>query len=396
MKLIFNDPAYSFELIRVLAGAYYGGTDIGECLNTAYRIKEGDDESWYKEWLSTAERIYAVGESCLAKGRRVSAREAYLRAGSYFRSAEFFLHADPNDQRALGTAAKSRQAFQKALPLLSPPGQQFEIPYEGVTLPGYFSPTTEGSGRRPLMIAITGFDGTGEEMFMGHAPAFNRRGWHFLTIEGPGQGRCVREQKLYFRPDWEKVMTPVVDFALKLPGVDPGRVALMGVSFGGYLAPRAAAFERRLSACIANGGVFDFAAPQLKRMPPFMVEFIDKDPAAFDAMMKEGVKKMPEARWALQDGMWKFNAGSPSEYYKKLRQYNLKDCADKIKCKTLVIDSEAEQFFPGQAKELYDALKCEKDLLVFTVAEGAELHCQVGAAAVSHQRICDWLDDALK
>jgi alpha-beta hydrolase superfamily lysophospholipase len=396
MKLIFNDPSYSFELVRALGGAYYGGADIGECLNTAYRIKEGDDQSWYQEWLATAERVFQVGESCSAKGHKVSAREAYLRASSYYRSAEFFLHSDPNDQRALGAAAKSRQAFQKALPLLSPPGQALEIPYENATIPGYFSPASEGSGKRPLMIVITGFDGTGEEIFMGHAFAFNRRGYHFLTIEGPGQGRCIRGQKLYFRPDWEKVMTPVVDFALKLPGVDAERVALMGLSFGGYLAPRAAAFEHRLAACVANGGVYDFAAPQFAKMPPFMVELIDKDPAAFDAMMKEGIKNNPEARWALQDGMWKFNAPSFAGYMKKLREYNLKACADKITCKTLVIDSEAEQFFPGQAQELFDALKCPKELLVFTVAEGAELHCQMGAAAVSHQRICDWLDDSLK
>jgi dienelactone hydrolase len=395
MKLIFNDPSYSFELIRALAGAYYGGADIGECLNTAYRIKEGDDQSWYDEWLRTAERIFSVGESCAAKGRKVSAREAYIRASGYFRSAEFFLHADPGDQRALSTAKKSRTAFSKALPLMSPPGQALEIPYEGVAIPGYFRPAPEG-GKRPLMIVITGFDGTAEENFMGHADAFNRRGYHFLTIEGPGQGRCVREQKLYFRPDWEKVMTPVVDFALKLPGVDPDRVALMGLSFGGYLAPRAAAFEHRLAACVANGGVYDFAAPQLKRLPPFMVELIDKDPSAFDAMMKEGIKNNPEARWALQDGMWKFNAPSFAAYMKKLGEYNLRGCADRIACKTLVIDSEAEQFFPGQAKELFDALKCDKELLVFTIAEGAELHCQVGAAAVSHQRICDWLDEALR
>ena len=108
----------------------------------------------------------------------------------------------------------------------------------------------------------TGYDGTQEEL-RAHAMAATARGLNCLTFEGPGQGAVIREQGLGFRPDWEAVVTPVVDYVLGLPTVDPERIALLGISFGGYLAPRAAAFEHRLAACIANGGVFDFMAPRL-------------------------------------------------------------------------------------------------------------------------------------
>ena len=54
MKIAFQDPTFSFQLLRAMSGTYYKGADIGECLSTAYRIKEGDFESWYQEWLKTA------------------------------------------------------------------------------------------------------------------------------------------------------------------------------------------------------------------------------------------------------------------------------------------------------------------------------------------------------
>jgi len=77
-----------------------------------------------------------------------------------------------------------------------------------------------------------------------------------LTFEGPGQGRVIRKQKIPFRYDWEKVITPVVDYALSLKQIDSKQIALMGISMGGYLEARAAAFEHRISACILYNGVY--------------------------------------------------------------------------------------------------------------------------------------------
>lgn len=70
MRLIFQDQTFSFELLRTLSYAPYGGADIGECLSTAYRIKEGDFESWYTEWYRTAERIHALAVDSLERGKR--------------------------------------------------------------------------------------------------------------------------------------------------------------------------------------------------------------------------------------------------------------------------------------------------------------------------------------
>src|SRR6516225_4497212 len=103
MKLTFKDQTFSFELLRAVGYAPYSGADIGECLATAERITEGDLESWHREWLRTADRIRTIAEEALAKQHLISAREAFLRASNYYRTAEFFLHVDPRDPRLLAT-----------------------------------------------------------------------------------------------------------------------------------------------------------------------------------------------------------------------------------------------------------------------------------------------------
>jgi hypothetical protein len=90
MKVVFQNPTFALQLIRTIGETYYKAADIGECLSTAYRIKEGDFESWHVEWLKTANRVHKYAEDCLAKGHMVSAREAYLRASNYYRVAESF------------------------------------------------------------------------------------------------------------------------------------------------------------------------------------------------------------------------------------------------------------------------------------------------------------------
>jgi len=398
MKLVFDDPQLSFELLRTVGHGIYGGSDIGECLTTAYRIKEGDFQSWYEEWLKTADRVRNIADDCLAGGHTVSAREAYLRASNYYRSAEFFLHEDHTDPRILLVWGASRDCFVKAAKLFSPPIEAVEIPYEETSLPAYFMRVDDSGAPRATVIGQTGYDGTGEELYFDIGAAALRRGYNCLVFEGPGQGRVIREQKVYFRPDWEKVVTPVVDYLLTRPEVDSHRMALWGISFGGYLVPRAACYERRIAACIANGGiydVFDGVVSKWPYPPEDLKEYIRQDPAGFDEACREMAKSSSEMRWAMQDGIWKFGVNTPSEWMNKMAECTLKGIADRIACHLLVCDSETEQFFAGQAQQLYDAVICPKEYMLFTIEESAEEHCQIGAHALQHQRIFDWLDDTM-
>lgn len=137
MKLIFDDPTFSLQLLRAISETYYKGADIGECLSTAYRIKESDFESWYNEWLKTAKRVYNYAQECLKNGHKVSARESFLRASNYYRVAEFFI-IDPQDARSVETWKSSKECFRQAAQLFSPAFEPIQIPYEKTTLPGYF------------------------------------------------------------------------------------------------------------------------------------------------------------------------------------------------------------------------------------------------------------------
>lgn len=391
MKIVFKDDSFSFEFLRAITG-----TDIGEGIMTARRIKDGDFESWYSEWYATASRVQAIADDVLSKGHDVSAREAYLRASNYYRSAEFYLHGNPSDPRIRETANKSRYCFRKAIELLPSYIEPVEIPYENTTLPAYFYSVDGSAIPRPTIIIQTGYDGTQEELYY-EAIAANERGYNALTFEGPGQGSVIREQGLPFRADWENVIIPVVDYLISRPDVKTDRIALYGISLGGYFTPRAAAFEHRIAALIANGGVFDPLEPTLTNMKissrDEMATLIAENPESLNSRVRKAMNTSTSMRWFFDQGMYTFKAATPSEFLLKYSLLTMSGFADKITCPTLVIDSESDHMLAGQPEKLYENLKSEKTFILFKADEGAGEHCQEGAVSLSNQRIFDWLDE---
>lgn len=394
MKLFFNDDTFSFELLRILSYAPYGGADIGECLSAAYRIQEGDFESWHSEWYRTAERVLSQALESLEKGKRTSAKENFLRASNYYRTAEFFLHGNQDDPRILETWGKSRNAFVQAIKLMDEHVEQIEIPYEGTTLPGYFY--RMDASPRPTLLVHGGFDSTGEELYFEVVQAALKRGYNCLTFEGPGQGAVIREQGIPFRHDWEKVVTPVVDYLWTRSDVDRNKIALLGISLGGYLAPRAAAFEHRLAACVANDGLFSnqFGAMGKKFYQGPEENF--NNPMFIEQFVRMLMQKSISVRWAIENGMFTYRAQSIVELIEKTEPITLAGVAHKITCPTLVCEAEADHFFAGQPKMLLDALTCPKTHMVFTQEDGAEEHCQFGALVYFNQCLFEWLDETLK
>jgi dipeptidyl aminopeptidase/acylaminoacyl peptidase len=287
---------------------------------------------------------------------------------------------------------KSRDSFLKAARLADQPILPVKIPFEGTTLPGYLCLVDNSGAKRPLLIVHSGFDGTAEEIYFETAYFALKRGYHVLLFEGPGQGGVIRVQNLPFRPNWETVVTPIVDYAIRRKEVDPKKIALMGISFGGYLAPRAAAFEKRIKACIANGGVYDFFLAT--RLPAEEEKYLDSQEGAkeIDQAVYQRMKSDHSFRWSIANGLFTFQAQTPSEWLKMTRFYTMKGVAEKITCPMLIIDSEGDKDMPGQAPKLYEALKSPKDFMLFTRQEGAEEHCQMGAILISNARILDWLD----
>ena len=401
--LFTDDTSFWFETLRVLGQSSYGGADIGEVLTTAQAIKAGDYDSWYDEWLATADRVAAEAEEADTAGHFVSARDGLMRASNYYRSAEFYLHGNPADPRIAHAYTRSRDCFRRAIALLDPPIEPVEIPYEGTVLHGYFYPAyrrAAETGPRPTLIMHSGFDGTCEEMHWFGAVAGQERGYNILTFDGPGQPAALHFDGLVFRPDWEHVVTPVVDWLLNRPGVDPDRVALLGASMGGLLAPRAAAFEPRLAACVAFDGVYDLGLTVTGAMPGGRAEaeavLRAESAPEVDAMIEELMAADPNIRWAATHGQYVMGVDSPRAFFASYLDYSLADgIAEQITCPVLVCEAATDIFFEGQPQLLFDHLTSPKTLLKFTDAEGAGAHCQAGAARLASARIFDWLDDTL-
>lgn len=130
------------------------------------------------------------------------------------------------------------------------PACRVAIPYESTTLPGYLFRVDDSGTARTTVVYHGGFDSTLEEGYFAVARGAVERGYNVLAFDGPGQATTRRLQGLVFRPDWEMVISPVIDYAITLPEIDEHRIVLIGTSFGGYLAARAAAFEHRIAALV--------------------------------------------------------------------------------------------------------------------------------------------------
>ena len=221
-------------------------------------------DDWCRAWSQRARMHEEIGREALARRHFLTAGEALQRAGVYYHFAAFlFVHDIAQMQAAHIQAVACRRA---ALPHLQPPGERVEIPYAGSTLAGILRKPGLDT-RPPVMVMAMGLDSTKEEMDAYEQP-FLARGIATLAFDGPGQGEA--QYAFAIRGDYEVPVKAVIDYVETRADLDASRLGMWGVSLGGYYAPRAAAFDRRIAACIALGGPFDFGAaweglPQLTR-----------------------------------------------------------------------------------------------------------------------------------
>jgi alpha-beta hydrolase superfamily lysophospholipase len=392
-----DDTQFWYEALRVLGHTAYGGADIGEVVTTAARISAGLYDSWYEQWAATAQRVEAEARGRLAAGHQASGRDGLLRAATYYRSAEFFTRDRDPDPRGRLAYQASVRCFADAAALMSPAVTPVKIPFEGTALPGYLYQSPR-SGRQATFIMHSGFDGWAEELHHCGALAAQERGYTVITFDGPGQaGPCY--DGLVFRPDWESVVSPVIDWAVARPEVDPGRIALGGWSMGGGLAPRAAAFEPRIRALICVDGIYDIGQTYTERLglgadtERRLTAEIDPE---LDALAQQLMQINPQVRWACRQGMWSFGVGTPRAFLAASLPYHLRDgIAEKIACPVFVGSGESDEFFLGQPDLLMQHLTAPATLATFTDAEGAGAHCQAGAQRLLCARMLDWLDEIL-
>lgn len=393
----FSPEADRDEVIRSTLGrAVHGAADVGEVLAAVAGVPAKDHDAWFAAWRALGDRVAAEGDAAAAGGHRVSAAAAYLRASAYLAVAVNAVAALASDADLLPTFRAHRRAWDAWVDHADLDVVGVAVPYEGDTLPGYLF-RAPGGGARPTVVAVNGSDGSLTSLWGECVAGALRRGYHALVFDGPGQQSVLFERGVPFRPDWEKVLTPVLDAVLARPEVDASRVAVYGVSQAGYWVARALAFEHRPVAAVVDPGVVDVAASWEREIPGSLLRLLDKgEDHAFDRDMELGMRLSRTTARTWRFRARPYGADGYAATLREVRRYDVADVADRISTPLLITDPEGEQFWPGQSQRLAALTPGVSTLVPFTAAEGADGHCQPLARALTEQRVFDWLDGYLR
>ncbi|MEK6328414.1 MAG: alpha/beta fold hydrolase [Actinomycetota bacterium] len=248
------------------------GVDYSDFLTTMDRIETWDE--WLDAWCATASVHAGLAKEAEDAGRRLTAGEAWARAAVCFHFAKFVWVLDA--ERSRSASDRAIEALYRAHGLLDPSAERVEAEFEGGQLVGNLR-RPPAADRPPLVILIPGLDSTKEE-FLRLEDVFLARGMATLSMDGPGQGETG--YALPIRPDYEVAVGAMLDAVAGRGDVDLDRVGALGVSLGGYYAPRAGAFEPRLKAVAGLSGPYDFGECW-DGLPPLTREtFVAKSGAA--------------------------------------------------------------------------------------------------------------------
>ncbi|HCS57603.1 MAG TPA: dipeptidyl aminopeptidase [Gordonia polyisoprenivorans] len=392
----YTDPARDFQVRTILGKSTRGGSDVGEVLSLIAGIAPDDGESWFTGWLDLGRRIAAIGEASAAAGHRVSAARAYLRAADYLGVAYNSIDGRADTDALLPTFGEHRVAWEGFVATTHWPVERVDIPYEGGSMPGWFFRPDPSTAPRRTVVVNGGSDGSVSGVWCEAGEAALERGYNTLLFDGPGQQSMLFERDIPFRPDWEKVLTPV-DFLAQRDDVDTDKLAVYGVSQGGYWVSRAICFEHRFAAAIADGGVVNVGRDWADKIPTELMSlYTGGDKAKFDEVMTEALEA-PDSRSARE--AWAFRARpygvhGYSAVIDQVMRYDLTDYAHLMTTSLLITDPDGEQFFGGQPAELA-ALAPGSTHVRFTQDEGASYHCQPLARELTEQRMFDWLDEQI-
>jgi pimeloyl-ACP methyl ester carboxylesterase len=392
----FRDAEFDYQLLRAMGAADYGGSTVGECLVAAGMITDGDTGSWVRAFCDLAARVEARAAACRDAGHLVSARDHFMRASTYHRTAEYYAEADPDVLAECGR--RSRACFEAAALLFDPPIEPLSIPFENGFLPGYLvrpRPGTAPAGRpRGTLVAFGGFDSGAEEMYFQLGAAGAARGWQVVLFDGPGQTGCMRQNPtMTYRPDYEAPVGAVLDDVVARFGAGEGFLALAGMSIGGYFAARTAAHDDRVGALVADSPLVDlyryfeaFLGPEVFRM--------HRD------IRPEDVAGIPEdllpaqMLWGIAAVCRRFGVASLQEWKTRLRAYRLDSALAAVSCPALALVGLREgPEVLRQADEFTAGVTGPVTSHRFSVDDGADAHCQANNLRLSTQVIFDWLDD---
>ena len=356
----------NFQLNRLITN----GGRLEEIQKLAPKIKDFND--WKRE-------LVAIAEQALSEDRT-------LNAAMYYRAAEFFVAPKDPDKEILYKKFIELfyTVYENAL------DEKVEIPYENSFLPGIHLSNEEKKG---TVVIHGGYDSFLEELYI-LGSYIRDSGYEVILFEGPGQGAALKKYNFSMTPEWEKPVKAVLDY-FKLDNV-----ILIGISLGGYLGLRAAAFEPRISKVVAFDIIYDFFQVLLYAGGPRVREMVESflDTNQVDTLNTVAERMMKNdllVNWGLNHGMHVFGVNSPFEFLEKARLFSTADISDKITCDVLLLAGTNDHFIPIEMfyKQI-EALKNVKSLTcrMFTEKEHAANHCQIGNYKLVLDFMLNWME----
>jgi len=398
MLQLHPDLNFHYETMRAIGTVPYIGADITEIFEIMPKIKPGDFDSWYDEWFQLAERVLStIDESKEDQYSPVTLRNVYFRASHYFFVADFFLHGNKKDPRMTRCYELWRHYFDKANALLDIPGQYYTVAGDGFEMPVMVFRAAKATPEkpRPTLIVGGGFESNMEETFHVFGFAALQRGYNVVIYEGPGH-RSLVNKGVGFIAEWEKAVNPIVDFLFAnksgdLSYIDTEKIGLVGMSLGGYLAARAAAFEPRLAAVMCVDGVYSMLEAALKIFPQGKETWEKGDAEEFNRLFEDSpATQSTNRRWFRDDLEYTFDRPSAFECFKLCEAMSLNGVAERIKMPAYIGAAADDMFFEGQPERVAEEIGPHATLKKFGAEQGAHLHCQSGALVYLNQDMMEW------
>ncbi|MCG3774801.1 MAG: 2,6-dihydropseudooxynicotine hydrolase [Nitrospira sp.] len=333
------------------------GVPYPDFIDATRRLEAGED--WFDLWMDRSRSYEELGDLAVAAGDTISGGEWLWHASLSAHYAQFMWFHDPV-RREAGQCAKA-DLYRRAAPHFLPTAEAVNIPFDGITIPGYLRRPPQVDGQAPCVLLIGGLESTKEESYLFEAMCL-RRGMATFAFDGPGQGELFFGRKL--QPDFERYVSRVIDHLEEVDGIDSSRLGVLGRSLGGYYAVRAAACDPRLKACLAWGACFD------------MTDFDAMPPHTRDGFVYvTGISDPAEARTYLHDAI------------------DLADVAGSLRCPTYVLHGHHDVIFSmAQVDKLREQVT-SAPLQIEVEPDGD--HCCHNMGPVVRPRMADWIFHAI-